>query len=102
MIIESTFTSIPDIGANAYPVFPVRLLCRYSYSSIDYVQNARVPVLVVHSRDDEIIPFSHGKRLYEAAHQPKAFLELSGGHNDGFIVSREKYESGLDAFLNDL
>jgi hypothetical protein len=102
LIVESAFTSIPDIGADAYPLFPVRLLCRYSYSCIDYVRHVKVPVLVVHSRDDEIIPFSHGERLYEAAHQPKAFLELSGGHNDGFIVSGGKYESGLDAFLGSL
>ncbi|MDH3970087.1 MAG: alpha/beta hydrolase, partial [Rhodospirillales bacterium] len=57
------------------------------------------PVLIVHSRDDEIIPVSHGRALFEAAPEPKAFLELSGGHNDGFLVSGRTYTDGLDAFL---
>jgi len=59
----------------------------------------RCPVLVVHSRDDEIIPFQHGERLFEAANEPKEFLAIRGGHNDGFVVSGEDYLRGLERFL---
>jgi fermentation-respiration switch protein FrsA (DUF1100 family) len=56
-------------------------------------------VLVVHSRGDEIIPFRHGQALFAAASEPKRFLELQGGHNDGFLVSGVAYRRGLAEFL---
>ena len=51
------------------------------------------------NRDDEIIPFDQGLRLFEVASEPKQFLELRGGHNDGFLVSGQRYLDGLDAFV---
>jgi hypothetical protein len=56
-------------------------------------------VLIVHSRDDEIIPFEQGRKLFELAGEPKHFLELRGGHNDGFLVSGRRYLDGFDNFL---
>lgn len=56
-------------------------------------------MLVIHSRDDEIIPFVQGVKLHAAARQPKEFLEIRGGHNDGFLVSKKHYLEGLDAFV---
>ncbi len=58
------------------------------------------PVLIVHSRDDEIIPFRHGRDLFVDANEPKEFLELRGGHNDGFLASGPDYISGMDVFLS--
>ena len=58
-------------------------------------------MLIVHSRDDEIIPFAMGQALYEAAPGPKAFLELRGDHNMGFMLSLDQYREGLRAFLAD-
>jgi uncharacterized protein len=57
------------------------------------------PVLVVHSPDDDIIPFHHGRRLWEAAREPKEFLEISGTHNAGFVTHGRRYEEGLARFL---
>jgi hypothetical protein len=99
LIIESAFTSIPDIGATAYPFLPVRLMSRYDYSTVDLVEKATCPVLVVHSPTDEIIPFQHGRAIYEAAPEPKAFLELLGSHNEGFLISGDKYTDGLRYFI---
>lgn len=101
LIIESAFTSIPDIGARAYPFLPVRLMSRYDYSTVDLVKNAGCPVLVVHSRSDEIIPFGHGRSIYEAAPDPRAFLELSGSHNEGFLTSGARYTDGLEGFIRE-
>jgi uncharacterized protein len=56
-------------------------------------------VLVIHSRGDDIIPFSHGERLFAAAREPKEFLELRGGHNDGFVHMTPEWTKALSAFL---
>ena len=100
LIVESAFTSVPDIGTEAYPFLPVKLLSRFNYSTVDYIHEVKCPVLIVHSGDDELISFSHGQRLFEAANEPKDFLEISGSHNDGFLISAEKYDVGLDLFIS--
>jgi len=101
VIIESSFTSGANMARRLYPVYPARLLTRLKYPVADYVRRIGCPVLVVHSRDDEIIPFTMGQALYEAAPEPKAFIELRGDHNAGFWISREDYAAGLDAFLRE-
>jgi fermentation-respiration switch protein FrsA (DUF1100 family) len=102
LIVESTFTSVPDIAASLYPYLPVRLLARYQYKAIDHIREVRSPVLVVHSRNDDIIPFSHGEKLFEAAGNPKEFLEISGTHNEGFLTSGKRYTIGLRSFIEKL
>jgi fermentation-respiration switch protein FrsA (DUF1100 family) len=99
VIIESTFSSGADMARRLYPVFPARLLTRLEYPVADYAARLRCPVLVVHSRDDEIVPYAMGRAIYAAAPQPKSFLELRGDHNAGFWISRETYVPGLEAFL---
>jgi len=99
LIVESGFTSIPDLGASLYPFLPVRLLSRYSYNSLKKVKDIGIPKLFVHSPDDEIIPFSHGKRLFQDAAEPKQFLEIRGGHNEGYMVSGTLYTQGLREFI---
>jgi fermentation-respiration switch protein FrsA (DUF1100 family) len=99
LIVDSAFTSVPDIGADVYPWLPVRLLSRIQHPTREHVTKARCPVLVVHSRDDEIIPFHHGEALFAAANEPKAFLELRGGHNDAHATSETTYLDGLRRFL---
>lgn len=99
LIIESVFTSIQDFAAEIYPFLPVKLLLRFNYSAIDYLRDVNCPVLIVHSRDDRIISFSFGQRLFEAANKPKEFLEISGSHNDGFLISAKRYEYGIESFI---
>jgi fermentation-respiration switch protein FrsA (DUF1100 family) len=100
VILESAFTSVPDVAAKFYPWLPVRWLSRYRYDTEKKLANIHSPVLIVHSRDDEIIEYANGERLFAAANEPKQFLELRGGHNDGFMVSGKAYIQGLDAFLD--
>lgn len=100
LILESSFTSVPDMAADLYPFLPVRWLSRLNYNVQEQLQKVSCPVLIVHSQDDELIPFSHGLALYEAANKPKKFLELHGGHNDGFLLTGKAYTQGLDAFLS--
>jgi hypothetical protein len=56
-------------------------------------------VLIVHSPEDEIVPYAQGRALFDRAREPKRFLELRGGHNEGFLASGASYTEGLDAFL---
>ena len=100
LILESTFTSVPAMAQRFYPFLPVRLLTRFQYNSLALVKNLACPLLIAHSRDDEIIPYEEGRQLFKAAPEPKQFLEMRGGHNDGFIVSGPAYESGLRAFID--
>lgn len=99
LILESAFISVPDLAADLYPFLPARRLSRFSYRTIEHLKTVSCPVLVVHSKDDEIIPFGHGRELFEAAREPKQFLELRGGHNEGFMLSGTTYTEGLNAFL---
>lgn len=99
LILESTFTSVRDMAARYYPWLPVSLVVRIRYPTLDRIGRLRLPVLVVHSRDDEIIPYTAGQRLYRAVQGPKTFLTLHGGHNDGFLVSGTAYRDGLADFL---
>lgn len=99
LILESAFTSVPDLAAELYWWLPARRLSRLHYATLDYLDQVRCPVLVVHSPEDEIIPYRHGLALFEAAHPPKEFLGLRGDHNTGFLLSGADYVRGLDGFL---
>jgi len=99
LIVESTFTSYVDIGRKFYPYMPVRWFARFSYRTIDYVKDVRCPVMIVHSRNDETVPFEFGLELYEAANEPKEFVEIFGSHNDGFLVSSEIYKKAWTKWL---
>jgi fermentation-respiration switch protein FrsA (DUF1100 family) len=100
LIIEAGFVSIPERAGELYPWLPARWLAQFSYDTAAYLGAVSCPVLIVHSPDDQIIPFTQGRKLFEKARQPKRFLKVRGGHNDGFLVSGRNYIDGLDAFLS--
>ena len=100
LILESVFTSVPDMAAKLYPFFPVRLLSRFSYDARKALQEVSSPVLIIHSPDDEIIPFENGLDLFASANEPKSFLKIRGGHNEGFMVSGSLYSDGLEEFVS--
>jgi fermentation-respiration switch protein FrsA (DUF1100 family) len=102
LIVESSFTSIPDIAQNLYPWLPARWLSRLSHATRDYVRDVRCPILVIHSRDDEIIPFHHGEAIFASANEPRTLLTIRGTHNDAFLLDERAYVEGLRTFLTDL
>ena len=99
LVIASGFTSVPDLGQQLYPFLPVRWLARMQFDTREYLHAATAPVLVAHSPDDEVIPFEHGRALFVAANSPKQFIELAGGHNNGFIFMRAAWIKVLEDFL---
>lgn len=100
LVLASAFTSVPDMGAKLYPFLPVRLLSRFEYNTLEQLKDVECPVFVAHSPQDEIVPFEHGQALYEAAPSPKQFLELQGGHNNGFVYMREEWAEALGEFMD--
>lgn len=101
LVIASGFTSVPDLAHHIYPYLPVRWLARIHYDTREYLRTVTAPVLIAHSPEDEIVPFEHGLALFAAANPPKQFLELAGGHNDGFIFMRESWIKVLGDFLGE-
>ena len=99
-IIESTFTSAADIAVEHFPHMPARLLTRFHYNVLENIENVECPVLVVCSREDNITPIHHAIKLFDAARDPKEFLEIEGNHYDGFLTTGQRYIDGLEAFIN--
>jgi len=102
LILESAFTSVPALAQKFYPIFPVRWLARIRYDNAARLPTVDCPVLIAHSRDDELIPIGHGRELFGLAREPKTFLPMVGGHNDGFFVSGPSYRAGILQFIEGL
>ena len=99
LMIESSFSSALDMARKLYPFMPVRLITRLEYPVSLYVSQLQCPLLVIHSRDDEIIPFTMAEAIYDSAMEPKSLLEIWGDHNNGFLLSRDRYLSGINEFV---
>jgi len=101
LIIESGLTSGVDMAKRLYPFLPARLLTRLEFPLVEFAREVRCPVLVIHSRDDEIIPFDMGEEIFQVLPgDDKTFLEIWGGHNTGFILSEPVYIPALEAFVS--
>jgi hypothetical protein len=100
LVLESAFTSLPDVAAVHYPWMPVRLLMRTRLDSLAKIASYHGPLLQSHADADEIVPIELGRRLFEAANEPKRFIVIEGGgHND---PQSEGYYSELAEFLESL
>lgn len=102
LVIYASFTSVPELARTLYPMFPASWLARYHYDTRAALGGVSCPLLILHSRADEIIPFSHGQALLAAAREPKRLAELRGGHNDALLLDRDVFARELEAFLRQL
>jgi pimeloyl-ACP methyl ester carboxylesterase len=97
LILQSTFTCIPDLGCELYPWLPVKLISTIKYDTCAKLPRIKVPVLVLHGRADRLIGFHHAEKLFATASEPKLFGELGGEHNNplaeraGFIADIQKF-----------
>ncbi|HAH07929.1 MAG TPA: alpha/beta hydrolase [Elusimicrobia bacterium] len=99
LILESAFTSVVDMGELIFPFLPVRAMTTIRYDNLAKIPRVSCPVLVMHSREDSIVPFEMGRRLFEAAPEPKRFFELKGSHDEGYIDTGEAYSGEILGFL---
>ena len=95
LILESTFTSMTEVSTKHYPFMPTGLIVKHEYETNLKLKDIHCPIVLVHSINDEVIPYEHSQRNYAAANEPKQFIELRGGHGSGFLLSKQDYVSGL-------
>jgi len=100
LILESTFSSGKDMAKSIFPLMSHIIYVRFGFNSEERIKRITCPVLVIHSPDDEIIPFRLGEKIYVAANEPKTLFKLKGDHNAGFYLSQPEYEQALGKFLS--
>lgn len=97
LLLQSTFTSIPDVAAFHYPWLPVRWLLRTRLNSLKKIRTYEGPVFQSHGSADTIVPYELGKQLYDAAPGKKEFMTLQGyDHN---AAQNDEYYEALQIFL---
>jgi fermentation-respiration switch protein FrsA (DUF1100 family) len=99
LILESTFSSLSEMVRPAFLTPAARLVTGGAWNSAKTASLLTAPVLCIHSPDDSIVPYSLGRRLYDAVASEKTFVEIHGDHNEGFLESFGTYFPALDAFL---
>ncbi len=101
LITEEAFTSVKDMGKIVYPFLP-KFIFSNRFNCISKIREVECPKLIIHSIDDEIVPFHLGERLFNAAQPPKKFLKIRGSHNTAFLDSKQQFTEGISSFLYDL
>jgi uncharacterized protein len=83
LILEASYTSIADVAASVFPIFPVRLVMRDPFRSDQRIVRVKAPLLFMHGARDATIPIAFGERLFALAHEPKQFVRFpNGDHNN--------------------
>lgn len=91
LILEAPFSSAMDVGQEHYPFFPVKILLKDKFESVPRISAIRAPLLIIHGKEDNIVPYRFGKKLYSAALMPKEAKWLTGaGHNNLYEFGAEE------------
>ncbi|MDP8266351.1 MAG: alpha/beta hydrolase [Candidatus Aceula meridiana] len=98
LIVDSSFSTAKDIAKQVYPFVP-SILISTKMDSQAKVKTIEIPKLFLHSRDDEVVPFELGRKLFDAAVKPKEFVEIKGGHNTSYEESEEILSKTIFRFL---
>lgn len=99
LVVQSSFTRLADVGAVHYPLLPVRLILQHRYDSVDKVGRIACPKLFIHSSEDTLIPLRIGKALFDAAAEPKKFMQTKGEHNSGGFMYDDETERRFRRFV---
>jgi fermentation-respiration switch protein FrsA (DUF1100 family) len=92
LILESPFVSVPEMARTVFPIGPFAALLSTRYDTVEKVRRIRNPLLVLHGDQDEVVPYTQGRKVFEAAPEPKRFHTIVGArHNDTYIVGGERY-----------
>jgi len=97
IILESPFTSMTNAAKNIYPWLPVKYLLKDKYDSEKKIKNIKIPILIMHGKKDNIVPFKMGKKLYDLANNPKFFYFTES--DDHMMTFDEKLVSAIKNFL---
>jgi hypothetical protein len=103
LILETPFTSMKDLAKSLYPFLPIGYILQTKYDSISKIRDIKVPTLIMHGDKDELVPIEQGRKLYEAANEPKEFYTIPGAtHNDTYFVGGEEYFNTIRRFVDKL
>ena len=99
IILEAPFYSLHAMGRIVLP--PLAFIVKDNLNSARLITQLTVPVLIMHGKQDETVPFQQGRELYNAAPQPKRFYAVSGGGHAGlFEVGGQKYFQTIQDFVD--
>jgi fermentation-respiration switch protein FrsA (DUF1100 family) len=100
LMMEGTFPSVEAVAKHYYYGLPVHWLISSRFPLVEKLTRVRMPVLVIHGEQDEIIPVELGRAVYEAAPSPKSFYLVPGaGHNDCPVVGGASYYARIVQFI---
>ena len=99
LVLDGALASVTARAQEVYFYVPVRWIARSRYASIDKIGRVAMPKLFLHARADDVVPIGHGRRLFEAASEPKTFVPLAGGHGDSFEIDSAAYFGAIRRFL---
>ncbi|HLG22461.1 MAG TPA: alpha/beta hydrolase [Candidatus Manganitrophaceae bacterium] len=103
LILEAPFASIREMARVVFPYLPIGRFLSTRYDILSKIGKIKTPLLVLHGDQDEIIPYSQGRRVFEAAPEPKTFYTIPGArHNDTSIVGGKEYYETIARFINHL
>lgn len=104
LICEGCFTSAADMARTLIPFLPFEILLAQQFPVIHQIRSVRAPILLLHARDDEVVPFRQARQIYEKAAKftKVTFVPLEGGHNDAHVSDSERYMAALRSFFHDL
>jgi len=98
IVLQNTFCSIPEVGAELYPWLPIKWISTIKYDTCSRLPELHLPVLVMHSRGDAYIRFHHAQKNFACANHPKMFWEIAGKHGDP-LADRVSFVKGMEKFL---
>jgi len=98
LVLNSTFTSIPEMGAELFPWLPVRWISSIKYDTHVKLPRIKVPVLILHSRADTLARYAHAEANFAAANEPKLLCELTGDHNEA-CADGPRVTAGMEKLL---
>jgi len=100
IILESPFTSMIDVGKDKYPYLPVRFLLKDKYESNKKIKNIKSPILIIHGKIDNIVPFSMGEKMFQLANEPK--YSYFSEYDDHMMEYNEKLLNVMKKFIYSL
>jgi fermentation-respiration switch protein FrsA (DUF1100 family) len=99
LVLEGAPASQARMTQRRYPLFPMSLVMRNRFESIDRIGAIRAPILFLHSPEDDVVPIAQGRLLFAAAAGPKTFVELRGGHLNVADADAAKLTDAVRSFL---
>jgi hypothetical protein len=100
LVLQSTFTSAPEMSSGVVPIIPLGWAMSAKFDNEDKLPQVKVPLLIIHSRSDQVVPYQMGERLFAVANEPKEFVRLEYSlHSDLANLEEARVFERLGQFL---